>query len=164
MTVTYNGPIITQYGVENATWERAEKLNLGIDLELFSKFSLTFDIFKDKRRNILLRRERFPEYLGFAQAKPWASIGKVANKGLELAANYTQEIGKDWSVDLRGTFTYNSATQVYSDEAYREDEYRRHDGKSLNGTWGYVAETSFRRPSRPRQQSGSEVWKLTNAR
>ena len=143
MNVTYNGPAVTQYGVTNATWERAEKLNLGIDLELFSKLSLTFDIFKDNRRNILLRRERFPEFLGYENAKPWASIGKVENKGLEIAMNYTQDIGKEWSIDLRGTFTYNSATQIYSDEAYREEEYRRHDGKSLNGTWGYVAERLF---------------------
>lgn len=143
MNVTYKGPAVTQYGVTNATWERAEKLNLGVDLELFSKLSLTVDIFKDNRSNILLRRERFPEYLGYENAKPWASIGKVENKGLELAMNYVQEIGKNWSFDLRGTFTYNRATQIYSDEAYRAEEYRRHDGKSLNGTWGYVAERLF---------------------
>ena len=143
MNVTYKGPAVTQYGVTNATWERAEKLNLGVDLELFSKLSLTVDIFKDNRSNILLRRERFPEYLGYENAKPWASIGKVENKGLELAMNYVQEVGKNWSFDLRGTFTYNRATLIYSDEAYRAEEYRRHDGKSLNGTWGYVAERLF---------------------
>ena len=143
MDVTYKGPVITQYGVTNATWERAEKLNLGIDLELFSKLSLTFDIFRDNRRNILLRRERFPEYLGFENAKPWASVGKVKNTGVEVAMNYVQDIGKNWSIDLRGTFTYNQATLVYSDEAYREEEYRRKDGKALNGTWGYVAERLF---------------------
>lgn len=143
MNVTYKGPIVTQYGVTNATWERAEKINLGIDLELFRKLSLTFDIFKDNRSNILLRRERFPEYLGYDNAKPWASIGKVENKGLEISANYIQDIGKDWTIDLRGTFTYNHATQIYSDEAYRAEEYRRHDGKSMNGTWGYVAERLF---------------------
>lgn len=143
MDVTYKGPVITQYGVTNATWERAEKLNLGIDLELFSKLSLTVDIFRDNRRNILLRRERFPEYLGFENAKPWASVGKVKNTGVEVAMNYVQDIGKNWSIDLRGTFTYNQATLVYSDEAYREEEYRRKDGKALNGTWGYVAERLF---------------------
>ena len=68
---------------------------------------------------------------------------KVENKGLELAMNYVQEVGKNWSFDLRGTFTYNRATLIYSDEAYRAEEYRRHDGKSLNGTWGYVAERLF---------------------
>lgn len=143
MNVTYKGPAVKQYGVANATWERAEKINLGIDLELFRKLSLTFDIFRDKRSNILLRRERFPEFLGYENAKPWASFGKVENKGVEVSMNYTQDIGKDWMIDLRGTFTYNHATRVYSDEAFREDEYRRHDGKSLNGTWGYVAERLF---------------------
>lgn len=143
MNVTHSGPKINLYGVRDATWERAEKINLGIDIELFRKLSVTFDIFRDKRSNILLRRERFPEYMGYASGKPWGSIGKVKNEGLEVAFNYTNDFSKDWSLDLRGTFTYNKATMTYSDEPIREYEYRRKDGKALNGTWGYVAERLF---------------------
>lgn len=143
MNTTYKGPVYSQYGNPEATWERSAKTNIGLDLELFSKFSLTFDVFQDKRTNILLRRERFPEYMGYRSAKPWGSVGEVKNEGLELAMNYTTNIDKDWSIDFRGTFTYNHATMVYSDEPTYALEYRRKDGKSLNGTWGYVAERLF---------------------
>lgn len=143
MNTSYSGPIINLYGNPNATWERSAKTNIGLDLELFSKLSLTFDVFQDKRSNILLRRERFAEFLGYRSGKPWASVGKVKNEGLEIAMNYTTDIDKDWSVDFRGTFTYNHATMVYSDEPAYALDYRRQDGKSLNGTWGYVAERLF---------------------
>lgn len=143
MNQTFNGPTIKLYGVQNATWERAEKINLGFDLELFSQLSLTFDIFRDNRRNILLRRERFPEYMGYGAGKPWSSIGKARNEGIDIAANYRRDFNKDWSIDIRGTFTYNKATLIYSDEPLYEAEYRKHDGKPLNGTWGYVAERLF---------------------
>lgn len=143
MNVTYNGPTINLYGVQNATWERAEKINIGIDLELFSKLSLTVDIFQDNRRNILLRRERFPEYLGYAAAKPWASIGKARNRGVDMALNYTQDFNENLTLDLRGTFTLNESTLIYSDEALRDEAYRQRDGKPLNGTWGYVADRLF---------------------
>lgn len=143
MNVTHNGPTINLYGVQDATWERAEKINLGVDFELFSKLSLTFDIFRDKRSNILLRRERFPEYLGFASGKPWGSVGKAENKGLEIAMNYTDDITKDIRLDLRGTFTYNQNKLVYSDEVPYENDWQRSDGKPLGATWGYVAERLF---------------------
>lgn len=143
MNVTHSGPTTNLYGVTNATWERAEKINFGIDLELFSKLSLTFDVFRDKRSNILLRRERFPEYLGYGKGKPWASIGKAENKGFELALNYTENITKDLNIDLRGTFTYNKAIMVYSDEPIRNEAWRQKDGRPINGTWGYVAERLF---------------------
>lgn len=143
MNVTHSGPTVNLYGVNNATWERAEKINVGVDLELFSKFSLTFDVFRDQRSNILLRRERFPEYLGYGSGKPWASIGKAENKGFELALNYTENITKDLNIDLRGTFTYNRTKMVYSDEPIRKEEWRQQDGRNIGGTWGYVAERFF---------------------
>lgn len=143
MNVTHKGPTINLYGVRNATWERAEKINVGFDLELFRKLSLTVDVFKDNRSNILLRRERFPEYLGFGSGKPWASIGKAENKGFELAANYTESLTKELSIDLRGTFTYNKSIMTYSDEPIRDESWRQRDGKAINGTWGYIAERFF---------------------
>lgn len=143
MNVSNYGPTISLYGVQNATWERAEKIDIGIDLELFSKFSLTFDLFRDNRSNILLKRQRFPEYMGYDWAKPWSSTGKVKNEGLDIAMNYTHDITNDLAFDIRGTFTLSKSTQIYSDEPMREKEYLQHDGKPLNSTWGYIAEGLF---------------------
>ena len=35
LTVRKYGPIVTQYAVQNAGWERVKKLDLGFDMELF---------------------------------------------------------------------------------------------------------------------------------
>ena len=46
-------------------WEEARKQDLGIDLKLFNDdLSIIFDIFKERRENILLKRENsIPSFL-----------------------------------------------------------------------------------------------------
>ncbi|WP_291589437.1 TonB-dependent receptor [Bacteroides sp.] len=143
MNKTLNGPTVNRYGNIEATWERAEKVNIGLDLELFSKLSLVVDIFQDNRSNILMERQKWASFLGYVGSKPWASIGKVKSKGIEIAMNYSENLNKDLTLDLRGTFTYNIAKLIYRDEPTYSNEWQQHEGKSLNGTWGYVAERLF---------------------
>ena len=48
----------------NVTWEKARKFNVGVDMNLFDKFSLTFDWFIDKRYDQLVTRNDIPDILG----------------------------------------------------------------------------------------------------
>lgn len=45
--VTYNGPVYQRYANEDITWEVGEKINFGVDLQLFHSLDLTFDIFRE---------------------------------------------------------------------------------------------------------------------
>ena len=47
----------------NVTWEKARKFNVGVDMNLFDKFSLTFDWFIDKRYDQLVTRNDIPDIL-----------------------------------------------------------------------------------------------------
>lgn len=42
----YSGPSWNRYFNPDLTWEVGEKINLGLDLQLFNDFNLTFDIFR----------------------------------------------------------------------------------------------------------------------
>ena len=112
LNVNYYGPVVKQWAVSNGGWERVKKLDVGFDMELFKELSITFDFFYDKRYNILLHREAWPQSLGFHEAKPWSNKGKVDNWGYEVSTNWRKQLTKDLTVDFRGTFTYtlNSAT------------------------------------------------------
>ena len=51
------GVAIKTIGTPNLTWETATKHNIGVDIGLFSKFTLTVDMFKDTRKNIFMKRD-----------------------------------------------------------------------------------------------------------
>lgn len=112
----YNAPIVNTYPVDNACWERAKKLDVGVDMVFFHRLNLTIDYFHEDRDRILMRRGSWPSQMGYGQAVPWANVGKVLNHGMDMSMNYTRNIGTDWTVSLRGTFTYMQNKMVYIDE------------------------------------------------
>lgn len=101
LNVSYYGPVVQQWAVQNGGWERVKKLDVGFDMELFRELSITFDFFYDKRYNILLHREAWPQSLGFHGAKPWSNKGKVDNWGYEVSTNKRKQLTKDLTVYWR---------------------------------------------------------------
>lgn len=161
MNYTQSGPLMTNYAVLNAGWERVKKLDIGIDIELFRQLTITADYFSEKRYNILLHREAWPESLGYYTAKPWSNKGKVDNKGIELSVNWHKEIIKDLFVDLRGNFTYTENKYVNLDEPVYPYVWKTSTGKPLSRTTGYIAEGLFSSQNEidnsPIQNLGSSV-------
>lgn len=141
--VTKYGPKVDMYGVADAGWERAKKLDVGFDLTLFRSWSLVFDYFYEKRYNILMERASWPNSLGYKDAIPWSNIGKVDNWGYEFSTNYSRQFGKDWILDLRGNFTYTENKYVYKDEIWHEYPWQVQTGRPLSTMYGYVAEGLF---------------------
>ena len=161
MDYTLSGPLVTNYAVVNGGWERVKKLDLGIDLELFRQLNITFDYFNEKRYNILLQREAWPESLGYYTAKPWSNKGKVDNWGVEVSLNWRKEIIKDLLIDFRGNFTYTENKYVNLDEPVYPYVWKTATGKALSRTTGYVAEGLFKSQEEidnsPTQNLGSTV-------
>ena len=142
--ISKRGPGIEGYAVENASWERAKKFDIGVDLNLFDQVSITFDYFHDRRDRILQKRGSWPVIMGYAHATPWSNIGKVDNKGFELSVNWKKEIIKDMFVDLRGNFTYTQNKYVYNDEPDYPYVWQTKTGKPLSCTYGYIADGLFK--------------------
>lgn len=143
MNYTLNGPQMITYAVQNAGWERVKKLDIGVDMSLFRQIDITADYFKERRYNILLNREAWPQSLAYHTAKPWSNQGKVDNWGIELSVNWHKEIIKDVYIDFRGNFTYTENKYVNLDEPVYPYIWKTSTGKPLSRTTGYVAEGLF---------------------
>ena len=161
MNYTLYGPLVTNYAVVNGGWERVKKLDIGIDLELFRQLTITADYFNEKRYNILLHREAWPESLGYYTAKPWSNKGKVDNWGIELSVNWRKEFTKDLYVDFRGNFTYTENKYVNLDEPVYPYVWKTSTGKPLSRTTGHIAQGLFSSQEEidnsPTQNLGSTV-------
>lgn len=137
------GPVISQYAVNGAGWERAKKLDIGLDVTLFQNWNMTFDYFYEKRYNILMKRASWPNSLGYGSAVPWRNIGKVDNWGYEFSTNYRHQVAKDLSIDVRGNFTYTQNKYVNKDEPKYPYPWKIYTGRPLSTMTGYVAEGLF---------------------
>lgn len=132
-----------EVGVENLTWEKALKMNLGLEIGLWNELDLQLDFFKERRTSIFMQRATIPTQIGFIN-NPYANYGKVDNKGVDIALNYNKRFNKDWNISFRGTFTYAKNTIIERDEPESiKDTYRSITGRSINTLWGLQAEGLF---------------------
>lgn len=141
--VEKKGPGFNAYAVDGACWERVNKLDIGVDMELFNQLSITFDYFYDHRYKILLRRGTWPTTMGYFGATPWSNIGEVDNRGVEFSLNWRKEVIKDLIVDFRTNFTYNKNKYVKMDDPEYPYVWQTQTGKPLSRTDGYIAEGLF---------------------
>lgn len=137
------GPQLERYAVQNACWERSQKLDVGIDLTLFRNWNIIFDYFHEKRYNILMMRAAWPNMIGFSNALPYSPIGEMSNQGYEVSTSYSTQIGKNLTIDFRGNFTYTKNKYVYIDEIWHEYPWQIKTGRPLSYQYGYVAEGLF---------------------
>ena len=111
-------------GNPNITWEVAKKQNYGMDLQLFSDLSLSVDVFKEKRSNILISRGTVPEFQGVPLGNiPKVNMGLVDNKGYEVELIYNKALSKDFKIMVRGNYGYNHNTVKFMDESIRDESY-----------------------------------------
>ena len=126
-------------------WEESRKQHLGIDLKLFNDdLSIVFDLFKERRENILLKREHsIPSFLGYNTSAPYGNIGIIENKGFDGTIEYNKRINKDWVIALRGNVTFNKDKWIQGELPEQKYEWMNQYGHNINGVKGYVAEGLF---------------------
>ena len=140
-----NGITVTRYANELITWEKAKKMNIGIELGLFNKLEIQADVFYEKRNSILMTRSFIPSTMGLT-ADVRANVGAASGKGIDMSVDYSHSINKDLWVTGRANFTY--ATSKY--EKIEEPDYlgagtpwRSQVGQKLSQRWGFIAERLF---------------------
>ena len=126
-------------------WEESRKQDLGIDLKLFNDdLSIVFDLFKERRENILLKREHsIPSFLGYNTSAPYGNIGIIENNGFDGTIEYNKRINKDWVIALRGNVTFNKDKWIQGELPEQKYEWMNQYGHNINGVKGYVAEGLF---------------------
>ncbi|MCD8174140.1 MAG: TonB-dependent receptor [Alistipes sp.] len=135
----------------NVTWETARKSNIGIDARFFSsRLSLTVDVFREIRGNILASMETYPSYLYMDMDShgPMANLNyftdtnyaKVKNQGIEVELGWDGSIGQEFRYFVKGTYAYskNKALRLSETDQYYPYLYRT--GRPLNEMRGLIAE------------------------
>lgn len=127
-----------QLRMDNLTYEKSHKLNVGIDFMAFHKLSLTIDGFYDHRTDILVAGSgAVSSVLGITAPK--TNDGIVNNYGFELGAAWSDKIG-GVSYQLGGQFTFARNEIKNMNEVYRPEDYLKRTGRPLGQIFGYEVE------------------------
>lgn len=79
----------------NFSWEKQKQWNVGLDLTaLNNKFSLTGEIYNKFSYDLIYGNFPVPPLTGSNTLESAVNIGEVENKGWEISANWSDEIGK----------------------------------------------------------------------
>ena len=154
--ITYNnkiGALLMALGNPNLLWQKKEKLNVGLDFELFSsKLTGSLNIYREISKNQLVDVTLAPS-LGFPTYMD--NLGKVMNEGIELSLKSTLLKGSDklyqWDVftnvfhNKNRLIQINNALTAFND---KQDELaaspsspinrpmvKYQEGRSMNTIW-----------------------------
>ncbi|MDR1336755.1 MAG: TonB-dependent receptor [Tannerella sp.] len=135
---------VVRYGNDAITWERSYKSNLAMEVGLFSSLNIEFDVYHDRRTNILMTRSDLPTSMGLL-ASVRANIGEMQSRGFETTVDYNKTINKNLWISARGTMTYSTnKTSKYEEPEYPEHmKYLSHIGDNWNAPRGLIAERLF---------------------
>lgn len=114
---------------KNLTWEKALKINAGVEARLLSKLDAEVDLFFERRYDILTWQNDLI-YLGFFSGG-MVNEGEVINRGIEASLKWQDKIGKV-TYYVQPTFSFARNKIEKMNEAPRAEEYLRRTGKSIN--------------------------------
>ncbi|WP_447640374.1 MULTISPECIES: SusC/RagA family TonB-linked outer membrane protein [Chitinophagaceae] len=142
-TKSYGGLGYTQVASPNVTWEVATKQDLGLDVSLWhGDFSMTVDVYNDKRTGIYMARNFLPAYVGLTST-PSANVGAVFSKGIDGNITVKHQFNKV-TVTLRGNLTLSTNKILDQDEEQSVYPYEMNKGYRVNQTRGLIAEGLFK--------------------
>ena len=134
----YSGYMEDEVGNPHVTWEKAQKSNLGIDIYMFdNRLTFTGDYFQEKRNNILWNRGTIPGIVA-ADLAP-ANIGKVSNKGYELAIGWKDQLSH-FLYGITFNLSYAKNKILFMDEPSHPYEWMNTTGFSIGQYKGYQME------------------------
>lgn len=143
-------------------WEQVKLSNIGLDFVIFGALNGSFEAYK-KITNGMLQQISIPNYIG-TTSNPYANIGNLENKGLELSLNYAGKAGKvSYTLGCNISYnqnkvTYLGTTQYYATGNLRGTSYeieRTTVGQPYQSFYGFIEQGVF--------HSQAEINAYTNA-
>ena len=136
---------------DELTWETSEQMNIGLDARfLGGKLGLTFDWYSKKTKDLLVQ---VPVDATFGFSTMWKNAGTVENKGIEVALNWQDNIGKDFNYHIGYNIAWNKneVTKINSNQKYNNGGNdllsqgtgymaRFEEGHPIGYFWGYKTE------------------------
>ncbi|OOQ56813.1 SusC/RagA family TonB-linked outer membrane protein [Mucilaginibacter pedocola] len=128
---------ITEGALSNGTvvWERAKKLDIGLDMNLFrDAVSVTVDYFYDQRYSQLIKPGSVPLILGVDL--PAVNLGRTRNQGFDGSVSYHGNAGKvQYNAGL--VFSYAKNKILFQDEATPAYPWLSATGHPIGQQFGY---------------------------
>ena len=105
---------VTGFGVpglvsSSFTWETVSTINIGLDINLLNKLSLSGDYYIRDTKDMLAISSPLPSVLGVASPK--GNVASLRTKGWELSANWRDKIGNDFEYGI-GFNLYDSQSEI----------------------------------------------------
>lgn len=118
------------------TWEKARKLNLGVDVNFFKNhLTVSFDYFKERRNNILSNRNSAPMLIG--ATLPAYNMGEMENSGFEFDINYRNKI-RDFNYWGRFNYSFARNKILFQDEVPEKYAYQMRTGRRVGQFYGLL--------------------------
>lgn len=127
------------YGVypnTNITWETADNINVGLDIDLWNGlFGAELDYFIKNTRDILWSRVRSVPGT-FGRSLPNENYAKMHNKGFEVVFTHRNQINKlSYNLRLTGSYAKNKVTQI--DDPTNALDFEKQINRTLGFRAGY---------------------------
>jgi TonB-linked SusC/RagA family outer membrane protein len=134
-------------------WETTYSTNVGLDLNMFdNRIEFIADVYYKKTKDLLLQLP-LPSYLGSggsgAASNPWANVGSLENKGIELTLNTVNldRKGFSWRSNFVFSLNRNKVLSLDTESASIEKTFsvgsetntvtRTVVGQPIGQFWGY---------------------------
>lgn len=130
------------------SWEKAKKLNIGIDFTVLNqRLTVAADFFYEKRYDILtnlstkstdiIQRVNWPSIVG--KSAPYLNSSEVENRGIDLEVSWMDKIGKHFRYWIRPNFTFARNKIKYTNEInWGDNTWRQATGRSMDLNYCYV--------------------------
>ena len=133
------GPLYTEGSIANlgSTWEKSTKQNLGVEIGLWDKLTMTLDLFDENRKDILMKPNTTSPIAG-ANFNA-LNMGKTKNHGFELELRWQDKIGKDFRYNVGFTLASSENRIVFQDDPFKSPEHLKKAGKPIGHLERYLA-------------------------
>lgn len=126
-------------GNPDVHWEKVTKTNFGIDYSFLNRmFAGSVEIFKDRRKDILIKGSdrSVPSYFG--QTPPTSNLGKAETSGYELELKFNKSFGPDWHIWANLSMTHAANKVISRDDPELMPAYQKNAGYAINQTHSYI--------------------------
>lgn len=137
--VIVNGMVENKPANKTLSWETVTITDIGVDFDIFDgKLSLVADWYIKNTKDILLGYN-VPVEVGIPSSnKPSQNLGKVENKGIEIALNHRNKVGEvSYSVGFNISKNWNKVKDLGTSDPMIESPWIKTVGQPIGTFYGY---------------------------
>ena len=136
-----NTSTLVHVGHPDLTWEKSFEINIGAEASFLNCLTADFNYFNNYRYDILTPTTSFSSINGGELM--YRNYGSVRNQGVELALEYSGNIGK-LHYSIGGNTIWSKAVYEKTDDMEGLSSNRKKEGKPVDTRFGLIAEGLFK--------------------